>query len=64
VSYAACCLTKLTPNNMRNLVIERITELWDEDAHPFEFGTTLDKLEELSNRELLDMFEDLVGFSG
>jgi hypothetical protein len=49
---------------MRNLVIERITELWDDNEHPFEFGTTLDKLEELSNRELLDMFEDLVGFSG
>jgi hypothetical protein len=49
---------------MRNLVIERITELWDEEVHPYEFDIALDKLEELSNRELLDMFEDLVGFSG
>ena len=49
---------------MRNLVIERITELWIEESHPFEFDITVDRLEELSNRELLDMLEDIVAFAG
>ncbi len=49
---------------MRNLVIARITELWDENDHPFEFGITLDKLPTLSNVELLEMLEQMVEFGG
>ena len=45
---------------MRNLVIARITELWDEDYHPYEFGTALTKLTSLSNAELLAMLEDII----
>jgi hypothetical protein len=49
---------------MRNLVIARITELWDDNDHPFEFGMTLDKLPTLSNVQLLEMLEQIVGFNG
>jgi hypothetical protein len=49
---------------MRNLVIARITELWDDNDHPFEFGMTLDKLPSLSNAALLEMLEEMIGFAG
>jgi hypothetical protein len=49
---------------MRNLVISRIAELWDENYHPFEFEITLGKLPSLSNAELLAMLEDMIGFNG
>jgi len=45
---------------MRNLVIARITELWDEDYHPYEFNITLTKLPSMSNAELLALLEEII----
>ena len=49
---------------MRELIIERITELWDDGYHPSELDLSLEELVELSNKELLDAFEEMVGFNG
>jgi hypothetical protein len=45
---------------MRNLVIERINQLWIIDVHPYEFDITLDRLHTLSNKQLLAMLEDMI----
>jgi len=45
---------------MRNLVIARITELWDEEFHPNELDLALNELHNLSNVELLEVLEDMI----
>lgn len=45
---------------MRNLVIARITELWDEGFHPIALDLALNELPNLSNAELLDVLEDMI----
>lgn len=44
---------------MRNLVINRIIELWKE-RHVVELDMTLDELPNLSNAELLEVLEDIL----
>jgi hypothetical protein len=45
---------------MRNLVIARITQLWDESFHPLELDLSLSELDELSNAELLEVLEEII----
>ena len=45
---------------MRNLVIARITELWNEEFHPIELDLALNELAALSNAELLEVLEDMI----
>jgi hypothetical protein len=49
---------------MRDLVIERIKGIWDHDYHPVELDLSLDELDELSNSELLDVYEEMISFKG
>jgi hypothetical protein len=46
---------------MRNLVIGRIKDLYADFPNlPFEVNTPAEKLEQLSNIELLDLYEELL----
>jgi hypothetical protein len=45
---------------MRNLVIARITELWNEEFHSVELDLALNELPNLSNVELLEVLEDMI----
>jgi hypothetical protein len=45
---------------MRNLVIARITELWDDEFHPIALDLALNELHNLSNVELLEVLEDII----
>lgn len=49
---------------MRDLIIERIKNIWDHDYHPVELDLSLDELDELSNAELLDVYEEMISFNG
>jgi len=50
---------------MRNLVIERITEvLVDAPDLQLELDISPDELQNLSNVELLDLFEEIFAFGG
>jgi len=45
---------------MRNLVIARITELWNEEFHSISLDLSLNELPSLSNVELLEVLEDMI----
>ena len=50
---------------MRNLVIERITEVLVEMPDlQVELDISPDELQHLSNEELLDLFQEIFGFEG
>lgn len=50
---------------MRNLVIERITEvLLEVPDMQVELDISPEELQHLSNEELLDLFEEIFGFNG
>lgn len=45
---------------MRNLVIARITELWDERHYPELLDLSLHELPSLSNADLLEVLEEII----
>lgn len=46
---------------MRNIIIQRITEIFLQFPDlQFDFDVTPDRLQELSNAELVDLFEDVI----
>lgn len=47
---------------MRNLVIDRIIELWGMHTAA-ELGFSTDRLPSMSNAELLELLEDIISFS-
>jgi hypothetical protein len=47
---------------MRNLVIARITELW-QTYHILELDLTLNELPNLSNAELIEVLEDMIAIT-
>jgi hypothetical protein len=50
---------------MRNLVIQRITEILVEAPNlQLELDISPEELQNLSNVELLDLFEEIFGFEG
>ena len=50
--------------NLREMMVERIHYAVDEDTLSEEFSLTVDEVAELSDLDLLELFEDVVGFAG
>ena len=50
--------------NLRELIVERILYAVDEETLSEEFSLTVDEVSELSDLDLLELFEDVVGFAG
>jgi hypothetical protein len=51
---------KIRNESMRNLVIERIAELWVDGVTEFDLDLKLSELHRLSNAELLEALEELI----
>jgi len=48
---------------MRDLVLEKISEIWDEHVAE-EFQMSFDDVKALADAEVLAVYEELIGFNG
>lgn len=55
---ASSMLVVLFKNNMRNLILERFAQFWDDDWE-LTYGISLTEINRLSNVDLLDLFEEI-----